>query len=131
RTPGSCRLSSATDPTCHAMRGGAAGGLTRRERPRKGQRMATSVNPRSIPVPTQAPGGNVLAQLLAKRRTLVMGVLNVTPDSFSDGGHFLEPQAAIAHARRLAAEGADILDIGAESTRPYGGTGRGTPDEER
>ena len=49
-----------------------------------------------------------------------MGVLNITPDSFSDGGRFLDPQAAAAHARRLAAEGADILDIGAESTRPYG-----------
>ena len=62
---------------------------------------------------------------------LVMGVLNVTPDSFSDGGHFLDPQAAIAHARRLAAEGADILDIGAESTRPYGGAVRVSVDEER
>jgi dihydropteroate synthase len=50
-----------------------------------------------------------------------MGVVNVTPDSFSDGGRFLDPQRAIEHARRLAAEGADILDIGAESTRPYGG----------
>ena len=47
-----------------------------------------------------------------------MGVVNVTPDSFSDGGRFLDPQRAIEHARRLAAEGADILDIGAESTRP-------------
>jgi dihydropteroate synthase len=64
---------------------------------------------------------NVLAQLLAKNRPLVMGVLNVTPDSFSDGGQFLQPPAAIEHARRLAAEGADIIDIGAESTRPYGG----------
>ena len=49
-----------------------------------------------------------------------MGVLNVTPNSFSDGGRFLDPAAAIAQAQRLAAEGADILDIGAESTRPYG-----------
>jgi len=47
-----------------------------------------------------------------------MGVVNVTPDSFSDGGRFLEPAAAIEHARRLAAEGADIIDIGGESTRP-------------
>lgn len=47
-----------------------------------------------------------------------MGVVNVTPDSFSDGGRHLTPQAALAHARRLLAEGADILDIGAESTRP-------------
>jgi len=50
-----------------------------------------------------------------------MGVVNVTPDSFSDGGRFLDPQRAIEHARRLAIDGADILDIGAESTRPYGG----------
>jgi dihydropteroate synthase len=47
-----------------------------------------------------------------------MGVLNVTPDSFSDGGEFLEPPAAIAHARALAAEGADLIDVGGESTRP-------------
>jgi dihydropteroate synthase len=51
---------------------------------------------------------------------LVMGVLNVTPDSFSDGGRFLAPDSALAQARRMAAEGADIIDIGAESTRPYG-----------
>ena len=50
-----------------------------------------------------------------------MGILNVTPDSFSDGGQFFDPAVAIDHARRMAAEGADILDIGAESTRPYGG----------
>ena len=47
-----------------------------------------------------------------------MGIVNVTPDSFSDGGLFLDPEAAIAHGRQLAAEGADILDIGGESTRP-------------
>jgi dihydropteroate synthase len=47
-----------------------------------------------------------------------MGVVNVTPDSFSDGGRFLDPERAIAHGRELAAEGADILDIGGESTRP-------------
>ncbi|MGD0026268.1 MAG: dihydropteroate synthase, partial [Xanthobacteraceae bacterium] len=60
-----------------------------------------------------------------------MGVLNVTPDSFSDGGRFLDPPTAIAHARRLVAEGADILDVGAESTRPYGGAVRVPLDEER
>ena len=48
----------------------------------------------------------------------VMGVVNVTPDSFSDGGAFLAPEAAITHARRLAGEGADQLDVGGESTRP-------------
>lgn len=49
---------------------------------------------------------------------LVMGVVNVTPDSFSDGGRFIDPAQAIAHARALIADGADILDIGGESTRP-------------
>jgi dihydropteroate synthase len=51
-------------------------------------------------------------------RTLVMGVVNITPDSFSDGGHFLAPEQAIAHALQLLDEGADLLDLGAESTRP-------------
>lgn len=51
-------------------------------------------------------------------RPLVMGIVNVTPDSFSDGGCFLDPSAAIDHALTLAGEGADILDIGGESTRP-------------
>ncbi len=49
-----------------------------------------------------------------------MGILNVTPDSFSDGGQFTVPERALAQARRMIAEGADIIDIGAESTRPYG-----------
>ena len=48
----------------------------------------------------------------------VMGVVNVTPDSFSDGGAFLDPAAAVAQGLRLAAEGADVLDVGGESTRP-------------
>ena len=51
-------------------------------------------------------------------RTLIMGVLNVTPDSFSDGGRFFEPGATIEHGLKLLGEGADILDIGGESTRP-------------
>ena len=51
-------------------------------------------------------------------RPLVMGVVNVTPDSFSDGGRFFDPKAAVAHARKLAEEGADLIDIGGESTRP-------------
>ena len=63
---------------------------------------------------------NPLAGLLALGRPVVMGVLNVTPDSFSDGGRFFDPGAALDQARRMVAEGADILDIGAESTRPYG-----------
>src|SRR5580692_5180506 len=52
------------------------------------------------------------------RRPLVMGIVNLTPDSFSDGGRYLGLDAAFAHARRLIAEGADVLDIGGESTRP-------------
>lgn len=51
-------------------------------------------------------------------RPVVMGVLNVTPDSFSDGGFFIEPEAAVAHAKAVAAAGADIIDVGGESTRP-------------
>src|SRR4051812_13938606 len=52
------------------------------------------------------------------RPTLVMGIVNVTPDSFSDGGRFFRPEAAVQRALRLIEEGADILDIGGESTRP-------------
>jgi len=52
-------------------------------------------------------------------RPLIMGIVNVTPDSFSDGGRFFSPSAAIEHGLRLEAEGADLLDIGGESTRPY------------
>ncbi len=51
-------------------------------------------------------------------RTFVMGIVNVTPDSFSDGGHFFDPKAAVAHGVRLVAEGAELLDVGGESTRP-------------
>ena len=54
----------------------------------------------------------------AGRRTLVMGILNVTPDSFSDGGLFLDAEQAVFRARQMADEGADILDVGGESTRP-------------
>jgi len=64
---------------------------------------------------------NLLERLLALGRPLVMGVLNVTPDSFSDGGRFFDSAAALDQARRMVTDGADILDIGAESTRPYGG----------
>src|SRR5262245_18520153 len=63
-------------------------------------------------------------QLRARRiqwpvRPLVMGIVNVTPDSFSDGGRFLDPARAVAHAVQLVQQGADLLDIGGESTRPY------------
>ena len=92
--------------------------------------MATTLDDQAV-----SKGNNLqrdlLHRLFAERRTLVMGVVNVTPDSFSDGGRFLDPHAAIVQARRLAAEGADILDIGAESTRPYGDAVRVSSDEER
>jgi dihydropteroate synthase len=58
--------------------------------------------------------------LLSGSDPAVMGVLNVTPDSFSDGGQFLAPERALAQARRMITDGADMIDIGAESTRPYG-----------
>lgn len=58
------------------------------------------------------------AQRSGRRRTLVMGILNVTPDSFSDGGRWLDPDAAVDRALEMAEQGADVLDLGAESTRP-------------
>src|SRR5882672_8200325 len=67
-------------------------------------------------------------QLLAGERTLIMGVLNVTPDSFSDGGKHLDPDRAFARAIELEEQGADIIDIGAESTKP--GSARVTADVE-
>jgi dihydropteroate synthase len=92
---------------------------------------ATTLHSRASAAHNNVPQSGVLASLLAKRRPLVMGVLNVTPDSFSDGGRFFDPPAAIAHAERLVADGADLLDIGAESTRPYGNAVEVAPDEER
>jgi dihydropteroate synthase len=75
--------------------------------------------------PTLAPAAisaahPVLRALLSRPYPAVMGVLNVTPDSFSDGGQFIAPERALTQARRMIAEGADIIDVGAESTRPYG-----------
>ena len=83
--------------------------------------------------PIGAPGvrlPNILGLLLAKNRPIIMGVLNITPDSFSDGGQFIEPEVAFKHARQMIEEGADIIDIGAESTRPYGGAKPVTLEEE-
>jgi dihydropteroate synthase len=71
-----------------------------------------------------------LPALLARPWPAVMGVLNITPDSFSDGGAFIAPESALAQARRMIAEGADIIDIGAESTRPYGGSQKVAVEEE-
>jgi dihydropteroate synthase len=71
--------------------------------------------------PAASPAGRgLLPALLDRPYPAVMGVLNITPDSFSDGGAFIAPESALAQARRMIAEGADIIDIGAESTRPYG-----------
>jgi dihydropteroate synthase len=61
-----------------------------------------------------------IERLAAGGPPLVMGILNVTPDSFSDGGRYDAPELAIAHARRMIEEGADLIDIGGESSRPYG-----------
>ena len=72
----------------------------------------------------------LLQKLLSGPVPAVMGVLNVTPDSFSDGGEHLAPEHALAHAKRLVTEGADIIDIGAESTRPYGGAEPVSADSE-
>jgi dihydropteroate synthase len=75
----------------------------------------------SRPAPAASPADHpVLPALLSRPYPAVMGVLNITPDSFSDGGQFVAPERALAQARRMIAEGADIIDIGAESTRPYG-----------
>jgi dihydropteroate synthase len=75
----------------------------------------------SRPIPAASPADHpVLPALLSRPYPAVMGVLNVTPDSFSDGGRFIAPERALAQARQMIAEGADIIDIGAESTRPYG-----------
>jgi dihydropteroate synthase len=74
----------------------------------------------SAPEPARATHWRLRTRTLGfPRRPLLMGIVNVTPDSFSDGGQFLERNAAIDHALRLAGEGADLLDIGGESTRPY------------
>jgi dihydropteroate synthase len=75
---------------------------------------------RSIDVSTSARRTS-LAALLGQPGPLLMGVLNVTPDSFSDGGRYLDPRAALAQAETMIAAGAAIIDVGAESTRPYRG----------
>jgi dihydropteroate synthase len=84
----------------------------------------------SRPAQAAGPAGHFdLPALLSRSYPAVMGVLNVTPDSFSDGGRFAAPESALAQARRMVAEGADIIDIGAESTRPYGSEPISTEEE--
>ena len=83
--------------------------------------MATMSRSAKEPDKPAGPAGHpLLPALLSGPYPAVMGVLNVTPDSFSDGGQFATPERALAHARRMVTEGADLIDIGAESTRPYG-----------
>jgi dihydropteroate synthase len=84
-----------------------------------------------------APGDDItdsgvhpLDRLLAEGRPIVMGILNLTPDSFADGGRFDEPAKALAHAKRMIAEGADIVDVGGESSRPYPGMHPVSAEEE-
>lgn len=78
---------------------------------------------------THEPAG-VSWPLQPRAYPYVMGILNVTPDSFSDGGRYVNVDKALAHIRRMVADGADIIDIGAESTRPYDGQKPVSADEE-
>jgi dihydropteroate synthase len=71
----------------------------------------------------------IRGRTLALDRPVILGILNVTPDSFSDAGRFTTPSAAAAHARQMVAEGADMIDIGGESTRPQGATPVSTAEE--
>ncbi len=86
-----------------------------REEPR---RLARVLCDRAAAVEAGPPGWKLRSRALPAGGTLVMGIVNVTPDSFSDGGRLATAEQAIAHARRLVAEGADIIDVGGESTRP-------------
>ncbi len=105
--------------------------LTAPRRPRKATAMGLARTFKTTAGPAQKPARDALSTLLALGRPLVMGILNVTPDSFSDGGRFIDPAKAIAHAGKMAEQGADILDIGAESTRPYGGATPVSADDEK
>ena len=80
--------------------------------------VCSSLNPGQAPALMTATLMDRIASAVRDRHPLLMGVVNVTPDSFSDGGRFERPETAIAHALQLHQQGADILDIGGESTRP-------------
>lgn len=89
-------------------------------------------NPKPAASPSERPSTHpVLRRLFARPFAAVMGVLNVTPDSFSDGGEFFAADSAIEHAQAMIVAGADIIDIGAESTRPYGNAKPVSAAEER
>ncbi len=86
-----------------------------------------------VPTDTDIPHSPFLVRCGSKSidlssRTYVMGVLNVTPDSFSDGGKYLSKDQAVAHALQMASDGADIIDVGGESTRPKGPYGEGAEE---
>ncbi|MBB4369059.1 dihydropteroate synthase [Bradyrhizobium sp. cir1] len=83
----------------------------------------------SVP-PAGSAGQDVLRTLMGRPIPAVMGVLNITPDSFSDGGRFIAPERALVRARAMIADGVDIIDIGAESTRPYTGAKAVTAEDE-
>ena len=104
---------------CFAPR--LAAGATSQESTRSGTPSRTTVAPRRPPIKWNRGR-------LDFERTLVMGILNVTPDSFSDGGKFLGKEAALHRALQMVEEGADIIDIGGESTRP--GAEEIAPEEE-
>ncbi|MGO4713920.1 dihydropteroate synthase [Bradyrhizobium sp. 2TAF24] len=87
------------------------------------------MTPAQRPSPPPPPGFD-LRSLRHRHAPAVMGILNVTPDSFSDGGQFETPERALVQARRMVADGAEIIDIGAESTRPYGGMQAVSADDE-
>ena len=89
--------------------------------------IATTSRPASAASPAGHPA---LPALLSRPYPAVMGVLNITPDSFSDGGQFMAPERALAQARRMIEDGADIIDIGAESSRPYGDAESVSAEEE-
>jgi dihydropteroate synthase len=91
--------------------------------------MSVYGDPTGQPLIADAPP-SWFAGLLDIGRPLVMGILNCTPDSFYDGGRFVDPGNAIARAEEMVREGADIIDIGAESTRPYGGATPALAEEE-
>ncbi len=107
------------------------GCLTAPRRPRKATGMGSTRTLEKNAGTATKSASNSPSALYSPGRTLVMGILNVTPDSFSDGGRFLDPATAITHAAEMVQQGADILDIGAESTRPYGGAVTVSADDEK
>ena len=89
-----------------------------------------NASPSKTVPPAGSAGVDALRTLLDRPVPAVMGVLNITPDSFSDGGEFIAPDQALARAGAMIADGVDIIDVGAESTRPYKGAKPVTADDE-